>query len=84
MQFPSRLLAGKTCIHMVPFMFSNYYARADLFLYFQIKGSNFFVESFSFGFCLVNFERGAYLAVDGLSLVYNHLSRFISRFLCCS
>ena len=71
-QFPSRLLADK----MGPFMYPKYYARADLFLYFHFKGSSFFVESLSFGFCLVNFERDACLAVDH-SLVYSYPKMFL-------
>ena len=44
--------------------------RADLFLYFQIKCSSFFVKILSFEFCLVNLEYDAYLPVDH-RLVYS-------------
>ena len=66
-QFSSRLLDCYTCIHVSTW--------ADLFLSFQIDFSSFFVEILSFGFCLVNSECGAYLAVDH-NLVYSYSTMF--------
>ena len=69
MQFPSLLLTFKTCIHMNLLMFPKCYARAD----FCIFSSRVlvFCKKLPFGFCLVNFERGTFLAVDH-SLVYSY------------
>ena len=61
MQFSSGLLAGNTCIYVFSYLFST---RANLFLYFQIKCSNVFVEILSFLSYLVSSECGQYLAVD--------------------
>ena len=69
MQVPSPLLAGKTCIHISPFMFPQCYARAD-FCIFNSRVLDF-CKKLSFSFCLVNFERATFLAVDH-SLVYSY------------
>ena len=62
MQFPSLVLGAKTCIQMGPFMFPKCYARANFCIFnSRVLG---FCRKLSFGFYLVNFECGIFLAVD--------------------